>query len=222
MIESPLATTIVFHVGPVGVSRPVVTTWCIMAALAVGSWALTRRLAVRPGRRQATVEIVIDAILRQVGDTMRTDPQPYLPLLGTLFLFLAVANLSGILPGVEAPTGHIETAAALAFIVFCSTQYYGIRRRGFWKYLNSFAAPTIVMAPLNLASEITRTFSLTVRLFGNVMSGAFVIGIVIALAGFFLPVPLMLLEVLTGLVQAYIFTILAAVFIGGATGSTDQ
>jgi len=193
-----------------------------MAIMTVGSWLLTRRLTVAPGRRQAAVEIVIDAILHQTGDTMRTDARPYLPLLGTLFLFLVVANLSGLFPGVQPPTGHIETAAALAAIVFCSTQYYGVRRRGFLGYIRGFAAPTAVMAPLNILAEITRTFSLCVRLFGNVMSGEFVIGIVLVLAGLFFPVPLMLLEMLTGLVQAYIFTILAAVFIGGAIGRIEK
>jgi len=222
MIESPLATTIVFHLGPVDVTRPVVTTWGIMAVLAAGSYLLTRRLEIRPGRRQAAVEIVLDTIMKQIGDTMRTDARPYLPLLGTLFLFLVVANLSSVVPGLEAPTAHIETAAALALIVFCSTQYYGVRRRGLLGYLKSFADPTPVLAPLNVAAEITRTFSLSVRLFGNVMSGEFVIGIVIVLAGLFFPVPLMLLEMLTGLVQAYIFTILASVFIGGAIGNIEK
>lgn len=222
MIESPLTTPIVFRIGSVPVSQPVVTTWGIMAVLAAGSYLLTRRLSVRPGRRQAAVEIVLDAILQQVGDTMRTDARPYLPLLGTLFIFLVFANLCGMIPGIRAPTAHIESTGALAFIVFCSTQYYGVRHRGLLGYLKSFAAPTFVMMPLNLAAEITRTFSLMVRLFGNVMSGEFVIGIVITLAGLFFPVPLMLLEVLTGLVQAYIFTILASVFIGGAIGNVEK
>jgi F-type H+-transporting ATPase subunit a len=222
MIASPLATPVVFHLGPVGITQPVVTTWGIIVVLALASFVLTRRLAVRPSRRQAAVEIVVDSMLQQIGDTMRVDARPYLPLLGSLFLFLVVANLCGMVPGVRAPTAHLETTAALAFIVFCSTQYYGIRRHGVLGYLKSFTQPTPIMAPLNFLAEITRTFSLMVRLFGNIMSGEFVIGIVIALAGLFFPVPLMLLEVLTGLVQAYIFTILASVFIGGAVGNIER
>ncbi|HTZ78816.1 MAG TPA: F0F1 ATP synthase subunit A [Stellaceae bacterium] len=222
MAESPLVATVVFHVGPVPVTEPVVTTWGIMAALVLISVAATRRLAVRPRRGQAVLEIVVSTLEQQIGDAMRAPARRFLPLLGTLFIYLAVANLCGVLPGVHPPTAHIETTAALALIVFLSTQYYGVRSRGLAGYLGSFARPTILMFPLNVLSEITRTFSLMVRLFGNVMSGEFVIAIVLSLAGLFVPVPLMALEILTGLVQAYIFTVLAAVFIGAATGSIEK
>lgn len=221
MIETPLSLSVVFHLGPVPITRPIVTSWGIMFVLAVAAKLLTRRLSVRPDRRQAAIEIVVVAITTQISDTMRGDPKPFLPLLGTFFIFLAVANLSGMFPGVEPPTAHIEVAGALALVVFLSTQYYGIRGRGLFGYLKSFARPSVIMLPLNVFGEITRTFSLMVRLFGNIMSGELIIGVAVALAGLLLPVPLMLLEILTGLVQAYIFTILAAVFIGGATGSTE-
>ena len=143
-------------------------------------------------------------------------------MLGTLFIFLVVANLSGVLPGVEAPTGKLETPAALALIVFFSVHYFGVRARGFGGYLASFAEPKLMMLPLNILSEVTRTFSLMIRLFGNVMSGEFIIALVVALAGLFVPIPLMVLEILVGLVQAYIFTILATVFIGAAVGSVEK
>jgi F-type H+-transporting ATPase subunit a len=133
-----------------------------------------------------------------------------------------VANLSGVLPGVEAPTAKIETPAALALIVFISVHYFGVRARGFFGYLASFAEPKFIMLPFNLVSEVTRTFSLMVRLFGNVMSGGFVIALVVALAGLFVPIPFMALEILLGLIQAYIFTVLATVFIGAAIGSIEQ
>jgi F-type H+-transporting ATPase subunit a len=221
MTESPLTASVMFHAGPVPVTLPVVTTWAIMAALALGSRLATRRLAVEPRRGQAVIEILVGAIAQQIEETARVPARRLLPLLGTLFIFLIVANLSAVIPGVKSPTAHIETTGALALIVFCSTHYYGIRSRGFLGYLGSFAKPTLLMLPLNLVSSVTRTFSLMVRLFGNIMSGEFVIGIVLSLAGLFVPVPLMLLEILTGLVQAYIFTVLAAVFISAATGSTD-
>lgn len=222
MAESPLVATVVFHLGPVPITQPVVTTWGIMAALVLVSAITTRRLAVRPRRGQAVLEIIVGAIEQQIGDAMHAPARRFLPLLGTLFIFLAIANLCGVFPGIHPPTAHIETTAALALIVFLSTQYYGVRSRGLVGYLGSFARPTILMFPLNVLAEVTRTFSLMVRLFGNVMSGEFVIAIVLSLAGLFLPVPLMALEILTGLVQAYIFTVLAAVFIGAATGSTDK
>ena len=128
-------------------------------------------------------------IAQQIEDVIRKDPRPFLPLLGTLFIFLVAANLSGILPGVEAPTGKLETPAALALIVFFSVHYFGVRARGFRGYLASFAEPKLIMLPLNILSEVTRTFSLMVRLFGNVMSGEFVIALVVALAGLFVPDP---------------------------------
>ena len=219
---SPLTSTVLFHIGPVAITRPVVTTWVIMLALTVVCWLVTRRLQKQPGPRQAVLELVVTGIEQQIGEIIRKDARPYLPLLGTLFIFLVTANLSGLLPGVEAPTGKLETPAALAFIVFLSVHYYGIRSRGFRGYLASFAEPKLIMLPLNILSEITRTFSLMLRLFGNIMSGEFVIALVVALAGLFVPIPLMALEILVGLVQAYIFTVLAAVFIGAAAGNAKE
>ena len=218
MGASPLTSTILFQVGPVDVTRPVVTTWVIIAVLAVASWLVTRRLALRPDRRQVILEVIVTGIMGQIDEVIRKQPRPFLPLLGTLFIFLVTANLSGVLPGVEAPTGKLETPAALALIVFIAVHFYGIRARGFVGYLASFAKPKLIMLPLNIVSEITRTFSLMVRLFGNVMSGEFVIALVVGLAGLFLPIPLMALEILVGVVQAYIFTVLAMVFIGSAVG----
>ena len=219
MQSSPITSTLLFHIGPVAITRPVVTTWIIMAALALFCRSVTRRLAILPDRRQAALEGIVAGIAAQIEDVIRKDAWPFLPLLGTLFIFLVVANLSGVLPGVEAPTGRIETPAALALIVFFSVHYFGIRARGLRSYLASFAEPKLIMLPLNILSEITRTFSLMVRLFGNIMSGEFIIGLVVALAGLFVPIPLMALEILVGLVQAYIFTVLATVFIGAAVGS---
>ena len=216
MATSPLASTIVFHLGPVGITRPVVTTWAIMAVLTLISWFVTGRLRLHPDRRQIVLELLVTGIMAQIDEVTRKSPRPFLPLLGTLFIFLVAANLSGVLPGVEAPTGKLETPAALALIVFVAVHYFGVRARGPFGYLASFAKPKLIMLPLNIVSEITRTFSLMVRLFGNVMSGEFVIALVVALAGLFVPVPLMALEILVALVQAYIFTILATVFIGAA------
>jgi F-type H+-transporting ATPase subunit a len=220
---SPLATVIVFHAGPIAVTRPVVTTWAIMLALSVLCWASTRRLGGVPSRRQAVLELLVGGIESQIEEVTRGDARPLLPLLGTLFIFLLAANLSGLLPGVQAPTAHIETPAALALIVFLAVHVLGVRARGFFGYLGGFARPKLIMMPLNILSEITRTFSLMVRLFGNIMSGEFLISLVLALAGFLVPIPLMALELLIGVVQAYIFTVLATVFIAAAVaGDTDE
>jgi F-type H+-transporting ATPase subunit a len=216
MHASPLASTVVFQIGAVAITRPVVTTWAIMAVLAAVCGSTTRRLKQSPGWFQAFLELLVTGIEAQIEEVIRKPARPYVPLIGTLFIFLVVANLSGILPGLEAPTSKIETPAALALIVFFSVHYFGVMSRGLGGYLASFAEPKLIMLPLNIVSEITRTFSLMVRLFGNVMSGEFVIALVVALAGLFVPIPLMLLEILVGLVQAYIFTVLATVFIGAA------
>jgi F-type H+-transporting ATPase subunit a len=216
MESSPLASIVMFRLGPIAITRPVVTTWAIMAVLIVVSWMVTRRLDRRPDRIQAVFEIAVTGILGQIEEIIRKDARSLLPLLGTLFIFLVVANLSGVLPGVEAPTAKLETPAALALIVFVSVHYFGVRARGFLGYLTSFAKPKLIMLPLNILSEVTRTFSLMIRLFGNIMSGEFIIALVVALAGLFVPIPFMVLEILLGLIQAYIFTVLATVFIGAA------
>ena len=216
MIASPLATATLFHIGPIGVSAPVVATWAIMALLACGSAWITRRLSLTPSKMQTVLELVVSTIDDQIRDTMQAEPERYRALVGTLFLFILVSNWSSLLPGVEPPTAHVETDAALALIVFCATIFYGVRTRGLGRYLATFAEPTWIMIPLNVVEQITRTFSLVVRLFGNVMSGVFVVGIVLSLAGLLVPIPLMALDLLTGAVQAYIFSVLAMVFIGAA------
>ena len=216
MIGSPLATKTLFTVGPVPITEPVVATWGLMAALTLAGWLATRSLTLRPSRYQAVIELVVGAIEDQVQSTMRVAPKVYVPIIGTLFLFILTANWSSLVPGVEPPTAHIETDAALGLIVLFAIVYFGIRARGFGGYLKTFAEPSIVMVPLNVVETFTRTFSLIVRLFGNVMSGVFIIGIILSLAGLLVPIPLMALELLVGAIQAYIFTVLAMVFIGSA------
>jgi len=222
MDAGPLAPDILFHLGPVPISRPVVTTWAIMVILVLGSWLGLRRARVHGGTFQTVLEIVVETLAQQVRDIIDRDPWPYLPLLGTLFVFLIFANLSTIVPGMRPPTGHIETPAVLAAIVFLSVHYFGIRSRGLLAYLRRYTRPNPLLLPLNLLSEITRTFSLMVRLFGNIMSHELVIAIVALLAGLFLPIPFMLLGILIGVIQAYIFTVLATVFVGAAIGGVES
>jgi F-type H+-transporting ATPase subunit a len=219
---SPLASAILFHLGPIPIAQSVATTWAIMAVLSIGCGLVTRRLRPHPGRRQAALEAIVTGVMGQIEDVVGKNPRPFLPLLGTLFVFLVAANLSGLIPGAAAPTSKIETPAALALIVFVSVHFFGMRARGFLGYLATFAEPKLIMLPLNIVSEATRTFSLMVRLFGNVMSGEFLVALVVALSGLFVPIPLMVLEILVGVVQAYIFTVLATVFIGAAVGGAEK
>jgi F-type H+-transporting ATPase subunit a len=216
MIDSPLSTKVVFTVGSIPITEPVVVTWGIMAALALAGGLATRSLTLRPSRYQAVLELIVGATEEQIRNTMRVAPKPYVPLIGTLFLFILTANWSSLIPGIEPPTAHLETDAALGVIVFFAIIYFGVRARGFGGYLKTFAEPSVVMIPLNVVETLTRTFSLIVRLFGNVMSGVFIIAIILSLAGLLVPIPLMALELLVGAIQAYIFTVLAMVFIGSA------
>jgi F-type H+-transporting ATPase subunit a len=215
-MKSPLTLEPLFFVGPIPITEPVVVTWVIMLLLAGFGYVATRRLTLLPSKTQAVLEMVVEAIDGQVRDTMQVDPVPYRALIGSIFIYVLVANWSSLVPGIEPPTAHLETDAALALIVLAATIGYGLKTRGVRGYLKTFAEPSWVMIPLNLVEQITRTFSLIVRLFGNVMSGVFVIGIVLSLAGLLVPIPLMALDLLTGAVQAYIFAVLAMVFIAGA------
>ena len=217
-MTSPLTSVALFHLGPVPITAGVVATWAIMAVLVIGSMLISRRLSLVPSKTQAFFELIVDTVDGQIRDTMRAEPTPYRAFVGTLFIFIFVANWSSLIPGVEPPTAHIETDAALALLVFVAVIWFGIRAGGIRGYLSTFASPNPIMIPLNFIESLTRTFSLLVRLFGNVMSGVFVIGIVLSLAGLLVPIPLMALDLLTGAVQAYIFAILAMVFIAGAVG----
>jgi F-type H+-transporting ATPase subunit a len=214
VIRSPLTTTTLFFIGPVPICDTVAVTWGLMAALAFGSRFATRSLTLAPLRTQTVLELVVGAIEGQIQGTIRVAPGPYVPLIGTLFLFILVANWSSLIPGVEPPTAHIETDVALGLIVFFAIFYFGIRARGLRGYLKTFAEPSIIMIPLNVVETFTRTFSMIVRLFGNIMSAVFVIGIILSLAGLLVPIPLMALDLLVGAIQAYIFAVLAIVFIG--------
>jgi F-type H+-transporting ATPase subunit a len=217
-MNSPLASIALFYLGPVPITEAVVATWVIMAVLVLGGLLITRRLSLVPSATQAAFELIVDTVDSQIRDTMQAEPAPYRAFIGSLFVFIFVSNWSSLVPGVGPPTAHLETDAALALVVFVAVIWFGIRASGLRGYLATFATPSPIMIPLNFIESITRTFSLLVRLFGNVMSGVFVIGIVLSLAGLLVPIPLMALDLLTGAVQAYIFAILAMVFIAGAIG----
>ena len=218
-MNSPLTNTVLFHAGPVPITTAVLITWAIMAVLILGGFVITRRLSRTPSVTQEVCELIVDTLDSQIRDTMQAEPAPYRAFIGTLFAFIFVANWSALIPGIEPPTAHLETDAALALLVFLAVIWFGIRAGGLRGFLGTFATPSPIMIPLNFVESITRTFSLLVRLFGNVMSGVFVIGIVLSLAGLLVPIPLMALDLLTGAVQAYIFAILAMVFIAGGIGA---
>ncbi len=205
--------------GFVKVNATLVFTWALMIALALGSKLITRRLSagLERGRWQNLLEIIVTSMEKQIEDVGLSHPRYYLSFLGTLFLFVAAASLCTVFPGYKPPTGSLSTTAALALCVFVAVPLFGIRRQGLLRYLATYMEPTFIMLPFNLISEASRTLALAVRLFGNMMSGEMIIGILLTITPFVFPIVMTLLGLLTGMVQAYIFSILAAVYIAAAT-----
>ncbi|MDR4478748.1 MAG: F0F1 ATP synthase subunit A [Nitrospira sp.] len=197
----------------------IVFTWGLMLALAVGSKLITRNLSMdlTRSRWQNVLEILVVAIEKQIKEVGLRRPDRYLTFLGTLFLFVGMASLSTVIPGYEPPTGSLSTTAALALCVFVAVPFFGIKEQGIGSYLRSYAEPTAIMLPFNIISELSRTLALAIRLFGNMMSGAMILAILLTITPFFFPIVMTVLGLLTGMVQAYIFSILAAVYIAAAT-----
>jgi F-type H+-transporting ATPase subunit a len=197
----------------------VVFTWLLMLALVIGSALVTRKLSTGLQRSgwQNLLEIVVTAIEKQIQDVGLTPPQKYIGFLGTLFLFVGAASLCTVIPGYETPTGSLSTTAALALCVFVAVPLFGIEEQGVGDYLKSYTKPTFIMLPFNIIGEMSRTLALAVRLFGNMMSGAMIVGILLTITPFIFPILMTALGLLTGMVQAYIFSILAAVYIAAAT-----
>ena len=197
----------------------IATTWAMIVAMGVGSKLVTRRLATEGAisRWQGLLEIVITSIEKQIQDVGLEQPQKYISFLGTLFLFVATAALCTVIPGFKPPTGSLSTTAALALCVFVAVPLFGIEEQGLGGYLKTYTKPTIIMLPFNIISELSRTLALAVRLFGNMMSGVMIVGILLTITPFLFPIMMTMLGLLTGMVQAYIFSILAAVYIAAAT-----
>jgi F-type H+-transporting ATPase subunit a len=210
--------------GFVHVNMTMVYTWIVMALLTIGSWLVTRNLAHEDeprSRWQNAFEVVVAAIRGQISDVCRGRGDPYVPFIGTLFLFIAVSNVLDIVPEWRAPTGSLSTTAALAVCVGVAVPVFGIRSQGLIEYFRGYLKPTVIMLPLHLLSETSRNLALAVRLFGNMMSGAMMVGVLLAIAPFFFPVLMQALGLLTGMIQAYIFAILATVYIAAAIQRED-
>jgi F-type H+-transporting ATPase subunit a len=210
---------ILWQHGFVKLNGTIAFTWGLMLLLAVGSKIITRNLSteLKRSRWQNLLEILVTGIERQIADVGLRQPSTYIGFLGTLFLFIAIANLCTVIPGYEPPTGSLSTTAALALCVLAAVPFYGIREGGLRCYLQSYAEPTIIMLPFNIISELSRTLALAVRLFGNMMSGTMILAILLTITPFIFPIAMSALGLLTGMVQAYIFSILAAVYIAAAT-----
>jgi len=204
--------------GFVKLNATIVYTWVLMAVLAGGSRLVTRRLLGRETRTrgQNVLEMIVLFLKRQIEDTGVERPEQYIGFLGTLFLFVAASALATVIPGYEPPTSSLSTTVALALCVFVAVPLYGIQDQGVRNYLRSYLEPTVLMLPFNIISELSRTLALAVRLFGNMMSGSMIIAILLTITPFLFPIVMTALGLLTGMVQAYIFCILASVYIAAA------
>ncbi|MEI7831879.1 MAG: F0F1 ATP synthase subunit A [bacterium] len=200
-------------------NETIVFTWALMLVLVVGSYLITRKLAtgLKRSRWQNLLEIIVTSILKQIEEVGLGQPRRYIGFIGTLFLFVGTAALFTVFPGYEPPTGSLSTTAALAICVFIAVPFFGISEQGLLGYLKTYTEPTVIMLPFHIISEFSRTLALAVRLFGNMMSGAMIIAILLTITPFFFPIVMILLGLLTGMVQAYIFSVLATVYIAAAT-----
>jgi len=215
MQGEPLGITVVWQLGPVAITGTVVTTWVIMAILGLMSAMLTRRLSLRPGALQTAIEGVVVTLEAAIAAVAPAQARRMLPLVGTLWVFLVVANLAGLIPGVHSPTGDLSATAALALLVFLSVHWFGIRAQGLRAYLRHYLSPSPILLPFHLISEVTRTVALAVRLFGNIMSLEMAALLILLVAGFLVPIPILMLHIIEALVQAYIFGMLALIYIAG-------
>lgn len=220
MNDSELGAEIVWHIGPLGISTTVVTTWGVMLLFML--LALLTRFSLRPepGRLQNAIEAVLIAIEEALKEVLPpASVRQVLPFVGTLWLFVLAANLAGLIPGLHAPTRDLSATAALAVLVFAASHWYGIRAHGIKLHLKHYTEPSVILLPFHIISEITRTLALAIRLFGNIMSLEMAALLVLLIAGFLVPVPLLMLHVIEAVVQAYIFGMLALIYIASALES---
>lgn len=204
------------------INATLVYSWGVMMIMVIGSWLISRKLRsdIHMSRWQNLLEVVVSMIQQQIREASRQEPRHYLPFIGTLFLFILFLNLIEIIPKISAPTSSLSTTTALAFCVFVAVPIFGIARQGVKGYFSHYTRPTPLMLPFNIIGELSRTIALAIRLFGNMMSGSLIVGILLSLAPLFFPVVVQAFGLLIGVIQAYVFSILALVYI--ASGQRSQ
>ena len=225
-MHNPIDTTIVFHIGSIPVTMILVVTWGLMAATFLfAAWLRMNLKRDNPGKAQQVVEIVLDWLSDEIRNIVNRDPAPFIPVVVSLFLFILICNMASFVfsfLGITTPTANIATTGALATVVFFSVPLYGIGMTGTVNYLKNYVSPTWIMLPFNLIGELSRTLALAIRLFGNMVSGEILFGVLVSLVPFFLPLPIMFLSAITGVIQAYIFAVLTIVYIGGAVKVVEK
>lgn len=216
--------TILFYLGPFPVNETLFYTWVVMAVLVIASWRVTRNISrdLPITSWQNFLEITVSAIQKQIREVSNQESRHYIPFIGTLFLFVLTANVLSVVPGFSSPTGSFSTTVALAICVFIAVPLYGVSSKGWRGYLGDYIKPTFIMLPFNIIGELSRTLALAVRLYGNMMSGTVIVAILLSITPLFFPVVMHALGLLTGVIQAYIFAILAMVYIASASKSAKR
>ena len=219
--------TILFRIGPVAITDVLVVSWAVMAVI-IG-FAAAVRMKLRkdnPGKVQQVVEAMIEWLGAETRNIVNRDPGPFIPVVASLFIFILVSNLfslvSSFVPGVTPPTANVAVTFGLATVVFFAVPFYGVLMTGAFNYLKTYVHPTWIMLPLNIISDLSRTLALAVRLFGNIFSGEILFGVILSIVPLILPAALMFLSLITGTIQAYIFAVLAIVYIGGAVKVVEK
>ena len=210
---------IVFSAWGLKLNSTIVNTWIVMALLVGVSMVVTRNLRadVPPDRWRTALEVIVKTIQGQIEEITQKSARHVMYFAGSLFLFIALSNLMLVIPGFSPPTSSLSTTVALALSVLVAVPLFGISSKGLGRYLKAYIEPSVVMLPFNIIGEFSRGISLAIRLYGNVMSGGVIAAILLGVAPFFFPVVMDMLGLLTGLIQAYIFAILATVYISSAT-----
>ena len=212
-------TTVAFYIGPFGITSIVITTWGIMLVLGIFCWLATRNLSLEPGPVQTLLEGIVSACEAAIQSVLPGHARELLPFIATLWIYIVIANLTGLIPLLHSPTGNLSVTAGLALLVFMSVHWFGIHQNGIHQYLKHYLRPMPLLLPFHLISEATRTIALAVRLFGNIMSLELVALLVLLVAGLLAPIPLLMLHIVEALVQAYIFGMLALIYVAGAMQS---
>lgn len=223
MILNP-DSIILWQVGAFGINATLAYTWGLMLLIVLGAWGITRKLSTDThiSHWQNLLEVLVTTMRDQIREVSHRDPGHHLPFVGTLFVFIAVANLFAIIPGYRPPTGSLSTTTALAICVFIAVPAYGIAEKGMLGYLRDYLRPTAFMLPFNVIGEVSRTIALAVRLYGNIMSGTMIVAILLSITPFLFPIVMQALGLLTGMIQAYIFAVLAMVYIASAATAHAQ
>jgi F-type H+-transporting ATPase subunit a len=221
MISTGLFQGVLIRIGPLQITGSVIVTWILMIFLAVAAWAMTRRLKDNPGSLQSALEGTVTLIEDSIEEVLPGKSGLVFPFIATLWIFIGLANLIGLVPGFSSPTGDLSVTSSLACLVFLSVHWFGIRSEGLKGYLKHYMTPSPVLIPFNLISEFSRTLALAVRLFGNVMSLQMAAALVVMIAGFLVPIPLLMLHIVEAVIQAYLFGMLALIYIAGGIQSQE-